>query len=288
MAFRVARRLHSTLPATNVVSSITKGGVCALILNRPKARNALSAEMLRSFQLHLHEAVASSKVRCIIVKGNGPAFCSGHDLKEMVMLREQAKQAGGEPAQSDLSKVFELCSSVMQDVANCPKPVIAQVHGIATAAGCQLVASADLAIASSNARFATPGVDIGLFCSTPSVALSRCIGRKNSMWMLMTGEMIGAEKAQQWGLVNRVVEEEELEEETARVAKLLASKSTEAIAFGKNMFDRQINMPLEGAYTCASEVMVTNMLAEDAGEGIGAFLEKRRPRWPSHDGPSKL
>lgn len=275
----------------SLVLSSTQDGVCSLTLNRPQARNALSTAMLLQLQARVHEATHDHNVRCVVVKGNGPVFCSGHDLKEMIRLREIDKNEGSE----HIKEVFTLCSSVMQAIAICPKPTLARVHGVATAAGCQLVASTDLAIAADTARFGTPGVNIGLFCSTPSVALSRCVGRRNSLWMLLTGELITADRALEWGLVNETVGEEELEAATMRVATLLASKSTEAIGIGKSVFNEQVTLGLEDAYACATPVMASNMLLNDAGEGIKAFIEKRHPQWPSHtnhminmDGSSKL
>ena len=268
-----------------VLASTGGSGVRTLALNRPRARNALSTDVLLALQRELRAAAEDPGVRVVVLRGSGPAFCSGHDLKEMVALRElelSGGGGGGGAAAGGLRAVFDLCSDVMRLVAELPKPVIAQVHGIATAAGCQLVASADLAVASSSARFATPGVDIGLFCSTPSVALSRCVGRKQSMWMLLTGDMVGAEEARDLGLVNRVVPDEDLDAEVASLAERVAAKSAESIRFGKGLFGRQLALPLEDAYREASTVMVDNMLAEDAGEGISAFLQKRAPEWPSH------
>jgi len=247
----------------------TRGAVRSLILNRPAARNALSADLMRALQMALDEAAADRSVRVIVLAGNGPAFCSGHDLKELRSRRARAFHAS----------IFEQCSRLMITIARLPQPVIARVHGMATAAGCQLVATCDLAIASTEARFATPGVNIGLFCSTPMVALSRAIGRKGAMEMLFTGEPIGAEQAERIGLVNRAVPPGRLDAAVDDLAQRIAGKSGRVLAIGKEAFHNQIDMDLERAYAYASRVMTENMLAVEAEEGIDAFLEKRAPRW---------
>ncbi len=244
-------------------------GIATLTLNRPQARNALSmalmAELLQAFA-----AVAQDKaVKVVILAGAGPAFCAGHDLKE---LRSQ-------PKQEIYQAVFRRCSEMMQVIVRLPQPVIAQVHGIATAAGCQLVASCDLAVAADDARFATPGVNIGLFCSTPMVALSRAVPRKQAMEMLLTGDMVPAAKALDIGLINRVVSAAELEAATFGLARQIAAKSPLTVKIGKEAFYRQTEMDLAAAYDFASEVMTHNMMAEDAAEGIDAFLGKRPPVW---------
>jgi enoyl-CoA hydratase/carnithine racemase len=212
----------------------------------------------------------------VVLTGAAPAFCSGHDLKEMTARRDDAD--GGEDY---FAHIFALCSQMMQSIAACPKPVIAAVNGIASAAGCQLVAACDLAIAASDVKFCTPGVNIGLFCSTPAVALSRTVAKKHAAEMLLTGEMIGAERAAAMGLVNRVVPAARLMDEAMALANLIASKSPEAVALGKQALYGQMGLPLDEAYACNSAIMADNMLMPDAVEGIGAFTGKRAPRWPS-------
>jgi enoyl-CoA hydratase/carnithine racemase len=244
-------------------------GVAWLTLNRPASRNALSMALMRRLDDELAAISEDPAVKVVVIAGAGPAFCSGHDLRE---LRAQ-------PDRRAYEAVFALCSRLMQRIVGLPKPVIARVHGIATAAGCQLVASCDLAVAADTARFATPGVNLGLFCSTPMVALSRAVGRKAAMEMLLTGDMVDAARARELGLVNRVVPEAELDAAVAALAAQIASKSPLTLAIGKVAFYRQAEMTLEDAYACASEVMVRNMLARDAAEGIDAFLDKRAPAW---------
>jgi enoyl-CoA hydratase/carnithine racemase len=245
------------------------GGVAVLTLNRPEARNALSVELMT----RLHEALAAigsdAGVRVVIIAAAGPAFCAGHDLREL----------RANPGRRFYETLFRQCSALMQTIVRLPKPVIARVHGTATAAGCQLVASCDLAVAAETARFATPGVNIGLFCSTPMVALSRAVGRKAAMAMLLTGDPIDAAEARALGLVNRVVPEASLELETERLARQIAGKSALTLAIGKEAFYRQTELPLAEAYDYASEAMTRNMLARDAEEGIDAFLAKRPPSW---------
>ncbi len=251
------------------------GAVRRLTLNRTSARNALSQGLMAALQTALDEAAAAKSVRVVVLAAEGPAFSSGHDLKEMTAAR-----AGADKGRDVFAGIFEQCSKLMQTVVRHPKPVIAQVQGIATAAGCQLVASCDLAVASSAARFATPGVNIGLFCSTPMVALSRNVSRKHAMEMLLTGEMISADEAHRIGLVNRVVAAEQLVAETSKLAELIASKPRSTVKIGKEAFYRQLEMGLSEAYDYASRVMTENMLAAEAEEGIGAFVEKREPKWP--------
>jgi enoyl-CoA hydratase/carnithine racemase len=252
------------------------GGVLRLTLNRPQARNALSSELLTALQAALSGAAADNATRVIVIAAEGPVFSSGHDLKEMARHR-----ADGDKGRDAYAGLFTQCSAMMQAIVANPKPVIAQVQGIATAAGCQLVASCDLAIASTAARFATPGVDIGLFCSTPMVALSRNIGRKAAMEMLLTGEPIDGEHAMRIGLINRVVAPDALENETMALASKIAAKPRATVKTGKEAFYRQLEMPLSEAYAYASKVMTENMLEAEACEGIGAFLEKREPKWPT-------
>jgi enoyl-CoA hydratase/carnithine racemase len=249
--------------------------VLTLTLNRAGARNALSEGLMAALQSALDRAAADAETRVIVIGAEGPAFCSGHDLKEMT-----AHRAGPDGGREAFAHIFAQCSRLMQTIVRHPKPVIARVQGIATAAGCQLVASCDLAVASSAAKFATPGVNIGLFCSTPMVALSRNVSRKHAMEMLLTGEMIGANQAYHMGLVNRVVTPETLAAETAALATQIASKPRATVKIGKEAFYRQLEMPLSEAYDFASRVMTENMLHAEANEGICAFVEKREPKWP--------
>ena len=265
-----------TLPhAEPLVRELRDGAVLRLVLNRPGARNALSTALMGALQGRLDAAAEDRAARVIVLAAEGPAFCSGHDLKEMTALR-----VGADCGHDAFAKIFVQCSRLMQTIVRHPKPIIAEVHGIATAAGCQLVASCDLAVASSATRFATPGVNIGLFCSTPMVALSRNLARKQAMEMLLTGEMIDAQAALRVGLINRVVPPESLETETMNLAQLIAEKPRHTVKIGKEAFYRQLEMPLAQAYDYASEVMTTNMLAAEAEEGISAFIEKRPPNWP--------
>ena len=246
-------------------------GVLRLTLNRPEARNALSVALMTTLVEALGRAAADLEARVVVIAGAGPAFCAGHDLRE---LRADSRRETYE-------RIFALCSELMLTIVRLPKPVIAEVHGVATAAGCQLVATCDLAVAAEEARFATPGVNIGLFCSTPMVALSRAVGRKAAMEMLLTGELIDAATAHKLGLVNRVVARAELREVVDALARQIAGKSAFTVKIGKEAFYRQAELDLASAYRYAAEVMTTNMLAEDAGEGIDAFLDKRTPVW--HD-----
>ena len=249
-------------------------GISRLTLNDTGRRNALSEAMLAELGAAFAEAGVNPSVRVVILAANGPAFCAGHDLKEMT-----AGRANPDRGKAYFAKVMALCSGVMQAIVNCPKPVIAEVTGIATAAGCQLVASCDLAVASDTAQFSTPGVHIGLFCSTPMVALSRNVSSKHAMEMLLTGDMTSASRAAEIGLVNRTVASEALREATMQMARKIASKSSMTLATGKRAFYAQREMTLSEAYDYASCVMVKNMLAGDAEEGIGAFIEKRAPQW---------
>jgi enoyl-CoA hydratase/carnithine racemase len=243
--------------------------VATLTLNRPAARNALSMGLMEALDAALADIAGDASVHVVIIDANGPAFCAGHDLREI----------RANPVREAYEAVFALCSRLMQRIVRLPKPVIAQVHGVATAAGCQLVASCDLAVAADTARFATPGVDIGLFCSTPMVALSRAVGRKAAMEMLLTGDMVPADRARALGLVNRVVPQDALREATLALARQIASKSPLTVAIGKEAFYRQAETDLASAYEYASAVMTRNMLANDAREGIDAFLAKRAPHW---------
>jgi enoyl-CoA hydratase/carnithine racemase len=251
------------------------GGVLTITLNRPEARNALSESLMRALQLTLDEAVDDAAVKVIIIAAKGPAFSSGHDLKEMT-----ARRSDSDRGLAYYRTLFTQCSHLMQTIMRHPKPVIAQVQAVATAAGCQLVASCDLALAASDARFATPGVNIGLFCSTPMVALSRSVPRKAAMEMLLTGEAVSAEEARRLGLINRVVAPAELEKETQALARFIASKPTSTLRTGKQAFQHQLELGVSNAYDYVGEVMVQNMLHGEAIEGIGAFLDKRPPKWP--------
>ena len=244
-------------------------GVTIITLNRPQARNALSVGLMTSLQAALDAIAKDNSVKVVVIAGAGPGFCAGHDLKEI----------RSDPSRETYEALFTQCSRLMITITRLPKPVIAKVHGIATAAGCQLVSTCDLAIASSAARFATPGVNIGLFCSTPMVALSRVIGRKAAMEMLLTGNMVDAETARQNGLINRVVTPDELDETVTGLAGQIADKSPVSLAIGKEAFYRQLEMPLDDAYAYTAQVMTENMLKRDAEEGIDAFLEKRKPLW---------
>lgn len=244
-------------------------GVATLTLNRPSARNALSTGLMAALQTEIDAIAQDISVRVVVIAANGPAFCAGHDLREV----------RGTPTREAYEALFAQCSALMLSITRLPQPVIARVHATATAAGSQLVATCDLAVAAETARFATPGVNIGLFCSTPMVAVSRNMGRKQTMEMLLTGDMIDAEAARTGGLINKVVPDAELDDAVSAYARQIVSKSPLTLKIGKEAFYRQLEMPLEDAYTYASEVMVANMLARDAGEGIEAFLEKRDPEW---------
>lgn len=244
-------------------------GVATLTLNRPKARNALSTGLMATLQTELDRIAADKSVRVVVIAANGPAFCSGHDLREV----------RASPQREAYEALFEQCSALMMSITRLPQPVIARVHATATAAGCQLVATCDLAVAADTAKFATPGVNIGLFCSTPMVAVSRNVGRKRMMDMLLTGEMMDAGAAVSEGLINKACTPEKLDEAIAAYCDTIVSKSPLTLKIGKEAFYRQLDMPLEDAYTYASQVMVTNMMARDAEEGIDAFLQKRDPEW---------
>lgn len=257
-----------------LLRDLDAAGILRLTLDDPARRNALSEAMLAALAAAFAEAGADPAVRIVILAANGPAFCAGHDLKEMT-----AGRAGRDGGRAYFAKVMAMCSGVMQGIVNCPKPVIAEVAGVATAAGCQLVASCDLAVAADDARFSTPGVHIGLFCSTPMVALSRNVAGKHAMEMLLTGDMTPAARAAEIGLVNRCVASGALRETVLEMARRIASKSSMTLATGKRAFYAQREMTLAAAYDYASGVMVENMLARDAEEGVGAFIEKRPPVW---------
>ena len=244
-------------------------GVATLTLNRPASFNALSAGMLAALQSAFDTVHADRSVRVVVLAANGRGFCAGHDLKEFNAM------TGTAPMQA----LFEQCSRLMLTLTRLAQPVIARVHGVATAAGCQLVATCDLAIASEDARFGTPGVNIGGFCSTPAVALGRAVARKHAMEMLLTGQLISAQRAYEMGLISQVVPPAALDGETTRWARLIASKSASAIAQGKRLFYEQLDMDLAAAYAATSAAMACGFTAPDGREGVSAFLEKRAPRW---------
>jgi len=250
------------------------GAIATLRLNRPAARNALSLDMIAALKQRVDEMSQDAGVSVVVLAANGPGFCAGHDLKELTTHR-----ADTDRGREFFAETMRRCAEMMQSIVHSPKPFIAAVHGIATAAGCQLVATCDLAIASEEARFATPGVNIGLFCSSPMVALSRNVSRKQAMEMLLLGEMLAAEKAKDFGLVNRVVPADQLIAEAETMASQIAVKSPLTVAIGKQAFYQQLEQNLAGAYDFAADVMVRNMMARDAEEGINAFIEKREPIW---------
>lgn len=250
------------------ITTDREGGVLILSMQRAERRNALSLDMMRELDAALAAASADSDVRAVILRGEGPAFSAGHDLRELLDRDVEAYRT-----------IFDACVALMERIAAIPQPVIAEVAGVATAAGCQLVAACDLAVASSHATFATPGVRIGLFCSTPMVALTRAVGRKRAMEMLLTGEPIDADTAQAWGLVNHVVPPERLHAETLALAQKVVTSSRTVVGIGKAAFYAQVDRDTASAYAYAKEVMTMNALASDAREGIGAFLEKRIPAW---------
>ncbi len=257
-----------------LLTELNEDGIFRLTLNDMRRRNALSEAMMEQITTALVEATTNKSIRVVIMAANGSAFCAGHDLKEITNGRNAPDKG-----RAYFSQVMAKCSGLMQRIVTCPKPVIAEVNGIATAAGCQLVASCDLAIASDIAKFSTPGVHIGLFCSTPMVALSRNIGNKHAMEMLLTGDMISAARAAEIGLINSVVTPQALRETTLSLAHKIASKSSLTLATGKRAFYEQRELTLSQAYDYASKVMVENMLDNNAKEGIGAFIEKRAPQW---------
>lgn len=257
-----------------LLSDLDGEGILRLTLNDTARRNALSESMLGALGEAFVKTGSNPAVRVVILAANGPAFCAGHDLKEMT-----AGRANPDRGRAYFTKVMAMCSGVMQAIVNCPKPVIAEVTGIATAAGCQLVASCDLAIAADTAQFSTPGVHIGLFCSTPMVALSRNVADKYAMEMLLTGDLTTAARAAEIGLINRAVATETLRDATMLMARKIAFKSSMTLATGKSAYYAQREMELSDAYVYASGVMVENMLTSDAEEGIGAFIQKRAPKW---------
>ena len=259
-------------------AALDDDGILRLTLNDPETRNSLSESMLGALDAAFTAAADNSAVRVIVLAANGPVFCAGHNLKEMTAARNDPAN-GGDRGRAYFTRVLAQCSGVMQSIPNHSKPVIAEIAGTATAAGCQLAASCDLAIAADGAKFSTPGVHIGLFCSTPMVALSRALGRKHAMEMLLTGDLVTAEKAAEIGLINYAVPAAELTTRTMEMARKIAAKSTATVGFGKPAFYAQAEKTLDDAYDYAAAVMVENMLAHDAEEDIAAFIEKRQAKW---------
>ncbi|MFT6694239.1 MAG: enoyl-CoA hydratase/carnithine racemase [Neolewinella sp.] len=266
--------MTTTLNNDLIVRELTEQGVLRLTLNDNNRRNALSEAMLDGLAQEFNSSTSDPSIRVIVLAANGPAFCAGHNLKEMTAAREAAD--GGKDY---FVMLMTKCAAVMQSIVNCPKPVIAEIAGVATAAGCQLVASCDLAYASDTAKFGTPGVNIGLFCSTPMVALSRNVSNKQAMEMLLSGDLIMAQRAVEIGLINSVTDSSNLTAHTMAIAEKIAGKSTMTVAKGKRAFYAQKEMELEDAYEYACQVMADNMLKQDAEEGIQAFIDKRRPDW---------
>jgi enoyl-CoA hydratase/carnithine racemase len=259
---------------SSVLLRETLGSIAVLTLNRPESRNSLSEGLIAELHAALKHIHDDTGVRAVVIAANGPAFSAGHDMKELT-----ARRADADRGRAYFAEMMTACSAMMQTIVHLPKPVVAAVQGIATAAGCQLVASCDLAVASEAATFATPGVDIGLFCSTPMVALSRNIPRKQAMEMLLTGEPVSATSARELGLINRVVAAGTERDAAVALAQKVALKSAYTVKLGKAAFYRQAEMSLADAYHYAAEVMTENMMARDAEEGIGAFIEKREPKW---------
>ncbi len=257
-----------------IIKEKSSKGILRLTMNNLDQKNALSEEMISVLKDELEDASSDRSSRVIVLAANGNVFSSGHDLKEITAAREN-----DDSGEAFFKKLFDHCSTLMQLIVDSPQPVIAEVDGIATAAGCQLVASCDLAIASTESKFATPGVNIGLFCSTPMVALSRNVQKKNAMEMLLTGDFINAKKAKEIGLINNVVEKEDLLEEVNILAEKIASKSSMTVSIGKRAFYAQAEMDLSEAYKHTSKIMSDNLLKDDAKEGIDAFIEKRKPDW---------
>jgi enoyl-CoA hydratase/carnithine racemase len=266
--------VHSEKPSEPMLLAERLDAIAVLTLNRPRTRNSLSEAMLAELAVALAGLRTDPTVRAVILAANGPVFSAGHDLKELT-----ARRADADGGRGYTKALMETCSAVMQAILTLPQPVIAAVEGTATAAGCQLVATCDLAVASRSAKFSTPGVHIGLFCSTPMVALTRNVSRKHAMEMLLTGDMVSADDALRIGLVNHVVAPGEARDAALKLARKIAAKSAGAVKFGKEAFYRQLEMGVSDAYRYASEVMVENMMARDAAEGIAAFIEKRDPQW---------
>ena len=268
----------TAVPATEAAAPVRvetpEPGILLLTLAQPKSRNSLSMALMEALHAAILAAGCNAAVRAVVIAADGPAFSAGHDLKELT-----AHRADPDGGRAFFAETMSRCSALMQAIVACPKPVIAAVHATATAAGCQLAASSDLAVAGAHARFCTPGVNIGLFCSTPMVALTRNVPRKRAMEMLLLGELIGAEEAAQWGLVNRVVPDADVLPTALGLARQIAARSPATVAIGKQAFYTQIEQPLAGAYDFAAETMVRNMMLADANEGICAFIDKRKPEW---------
>ena len=262
------------MPESNCVLCEETNNVLTLTLNQSEKRNALSYEMLERLQAQLLKSYNNPGIRVVVIAAKGPVFSAGHDLKEL-----EGHRSDPDDGRIFFKETMNLCSNVMQAIINHPRPVIAKVRGMATAAGCQLVASCDLAISNEEGRFGTPGVNIGLFCSTPMVALSRKLSRKDAMQMLLLGEVIDARTAQSNGLINKIVPNEKLDDAVAEYCRILCEKSAVTLAIGKEAFYRQSEMPLAQAYNYTSDVMVKNMLLREAQEGMSAFIEKRAPQW---------
>ena len=262
-------KAHTNAEVEPMLLRSVRDGIATLTLNRPRQYNAISTAMLLELESALDEVARNRKVRVIVMAAAGPAFSSGHDLKEMMANRTQ----------KFIGALFEKCASVMLQIQRLPQPVIARVHGIATAAGCQLVAACDMAVASSEAKFATSGINFGLFCATPGVPVSRNVSRKRAFEMLFTGEFIDAHTALDWGLVNRVVPPERLDAEIEALAASIKEKPPAVCAAGKRLYYAQLESRLANAYKIASVSITRNMLGEDAAEGVGAFIEKRKPVW---------
>ena len=269
-----AQPARAAAPQASILLRETVGSIAVLTLNRPAARNSLSEGLIGELHAALTDIAGDKSIRGVVIAANGPAFSAGHDMKELTARRTDADRG-----RTYFAEIMTACSTMMHAIVRLPKPVVAAVQGVATAAGCQLVASCDLAVASETATFATPGVDIGLFCSTPMVALSRNVPRKQAMEMLLTGEPISAATAQSIGLINRVVPAGTERDVAIALAQKVALKSAYTVKLGKEAFYRQAEMSLSDAYRYAAEVMTENMMARDAEEGIGAFIEKREPKW---------
>ncbi|MTI17343.1 enoyl-CoA hydratase [Rhodobacteraceae bacterium RKSG542] len=265
---------QATNEAKPLVATLVHNGVKRIVMQRPERMNALSLDMMAALKAELLSAAEDPEVRVVLLGAEGKVFCAGHDLKELTAAR--AEEDGGK---AFYLKTFEQCADLMQTIVNLPVPVIAVVTGVATAAGCQLVATCDLAIATDNATFCTPGVNIGLFCSTPMVALTRSASPKQAMEMLLTGESIDASTAKDFGLINRIVPRDYLETVVQKYAETIAAKSALTVKIGKEAFYKQLEMPLGQAYEYTAQVMTENMLANDAEEGINAFFQKRKPEW---------
>jgi len=265
----MSARTESSPPVESILLRADSDGVARLTLNRPEQYNSLSEDMLESLQGQLDAIAEDKSVRVVVLAAAGKAFCAGHDLKEM----------RARPERDYYEFLFKKCSRMMLSMVRLPQPVIARVHGLATAAGCQLVANADLAVAASDARFGTSGINVGLFCMTPGVAVTRNVQRKKAFEMLFTGDLLSAEEAREAGLVNRVAPPDELDDALAGLCRSILGKSRAAVEAGKHVFYEQLEMDLESAYMRASEEMARNMMFHDAGEGIDAFIGKRRPVW---------